>query len=103
MYEFPIELNIKNKTKLDFSSLNYERLLCLLRKEIYDLILGRKDENDYYDFDIFICKYNCKHAKDNLISKIIVELEEFGWKTQLSFGDTGLFIYSTEDKPSSCW
>jgi len=102
MNKFPEELNI-NKTKLDFFNLNYERLLCLLRQEIYDLIVGRKDENDYYDIDIFSSKYNCNHLKDKLISEIILELKDLGWKTQLSFGDTGLFIFSTEEKPSSCW
>jgi len=31
------------------------------------------------------------------------ELEELGWKCKKSFGQTALFIYSTENPPPSCW
>ena len=34
---------------------------------------------------------------------IIKELEELGWKCKLSYGQTALFIYSTENPPPSCW
>ena len=31
------------------------------------------------------------------------ELVKLGWKCKTSFGGTGLFIYSTEEPPPSCW
>ena len=101
MLEFPNKIypeNFKN-----FKNLNKDRLLCLLRNEIYNLIISREEENEYYSLDIFENKYNCKEYLKDITDQVIIELKNIGWKTKLSFGDTGLFIYSTEDPPRSCW
>ena len=101
MLNFSTEIstdNIKN-----FRDLNKNRLLSLIRTEIYDLILGRNDENEYYSLDIFEIKHNCKYLMNEITENIILELNEIGWKTKLSFGDTGLFIYSTDEPPRCCW
>ena len=102
MLKFPDEINVNNKSF--FEVYNSNRILTLLRSNIYDMILSRDTENEYFDIDEFCFKTKYKQV-DLLIllDKVIKELNEFGWKTQLSFGDTGLFIYSTENKPSSCW
>ena len=111
MKKFPEHINIKNKTiiiqpyKNNFEEINYQRILELLRKEVYEHLINRKDENDYFDIEIF-CKRHNYTEKDNflkILKTVLTELADFGWKTQLSFGDTGLFIYSTKEKPSSCW
>ena len=111
MKTFLDEVDIRNKRivmqpyKTNFEEFNYERVIQLLRKEIYDHLISRKDENDYFDIEIF-CKRSNYPDKENFskILKIVLnEITELGWKTQLSFGDTGLFIYSTIEKPSSCW
>ena len=111
MNKFPEEIDIRNKIiieqpyKKNFEDYNYNRALNLLRKEIYDLIISRKDENDYFDIDIFFKKNNYYYKENfSTIVKIVLdELSSIGWKTQLSFGDTAIFIYSTDEKPSSCW
>lgn len=111
MKTFLDEVDIRNKRivmqpyKTNFEEFNYERVIQLLRKEIYDHLISRKDENDYFDIEIF-CKRNNYSDKENfskILKTVLVEITELGWKTQLSFGDTGLFIYSTIEKPSSCW
>ena len=111
MKTFLDEVDIRNKRivmqpyKTNFEEFNYERVIQLLRKEIYDHLISRKDENDYFDIEIF-CKRNNYSDKENfskILKTLLVEITELGWKTQLSFGDTGLFIYSTIEKPSSCW
>ena len=111
MKKFPDEIDIKNKHivmqpyKTNFEEFNYLRVIHLLRKEIYDHLISRKDENDYFDIEIF-CKrnnYSDKEKFSKILKTVLIEIIELGWKTQLSFGDTGLFIYSTEEKPSSCW
>lgn len=111
MKKFPENIDIKNKTiimqpyKKNFGEINYQRILELLRKEIYEHLIGRKDENDYFDIEIF-CKRHSYTETDNfskILKIVLTEITELGWKTQLSFGDTGLFIYSTKNKPSSCW
>jgi hypothetical protein len=101
MLNFPKEISTSNKK--NFRDLNKNRLLSLLRNEIYNLILNRNDENEYYALDIFEITYNCKYFMHEIISNVISELNEIGWKTKLSFGDTGLFIYSTSEPPRSCW
>ena len=111
MKNFPIQIDIRNKTivmqpyKSNFEEFNYERIIQLLRKEIYIHLVSRKDENDYFDTEIFCKRYNYSDKENfSKILKIVLdEITVIGWKTQLSFGDTGLFIYSTEEKPSSCW
>ena len=103
MKEFPRTLGINFKDT--FENQNYERLLELTRRHLHDYILGRRDEEDYfvlYDF----CK---QHMNNNIyilhdiVEVLTNELENLGWKCKLSFGNTALFIYSTEDPPSSCW
>jgi hypothetical protein len=105
MIKFPESLNIKNKNK--FSEINYNRIISIFRQEIHDHILDKvnENENEYFDLDYFSKKYldNNSKAMQKIVKIIMIELQELGWKSSLSFGDTGLFIYSTEEKPSSCW
>ena len=101
MDKFP--LNIKPSLKDTFQKLRYENNLSLLRKEIYDFILKGK-EDDFFDFVIFD-KRNNKDMKitQKMCEQVITELNELGWKTKLSYGDTGLFIYSSENPPTNAW
>ena len=108
MIEFPSILNVKNKDT--FKNIYYNRILCYLRKTVYEHVI-REDENNYFDIDSFTKNY-FKHVKDlkcmtdinnNLSNTIMEELRELGWSCKLSFGGTGLFIYSSDKPPPSCW
>jgi len=103
MKSFPQEINVKNLH--NFTKINNDRINNIIRNEIYETLIKRKSENEYIDLDK-MSKDHC-YNNINMVSKIITdiseELHELGWKTKLSFGDTGLFIYSTEDPPTSCW
>lgn len=108
MNKFPKEIDIKNKTldeyQLNFKSFNDERILKLFRSEIYDHLISRSEENDYFDIEGFCKKY--KYERDDftsILNKVLIELQKIGWKTELSYGDSAVFIYSTEEKPRSCW
>lgn len=101
MKTFPEHLNCKKQHL--FHSFNVERVEELFRNEIYDFIISRDTENEYFDIDIFNIKNNSLKFSDIFVDKIINELHQLGWKTKLSFGNTGLFIYSTDELPSSCW
>jgi hypothetical protein len=102
MKEFPNRLNVNNKN--EFEKFNYDRNLCYLRRNIFEHIIS-KDENSYFELDKF--SFNYLNNNNFLLLKmkdtIISELENLGWKCKTSFGDTGLFIYSTEDIPPSCF
>lgn len=99
MTHFP---NVKDIDK--FEQMNYDRIKNILITYIYDLIISRKTENEYFDLDTFNIKNNVSmKVLHQMVKEIMIELEKSGWKTKLSFGDTGLFIYSTEDQPKSCW
>lgn len=94
MKEFPSKLNINNKD--NFSKYNYQRNISYLRRDIYEFILKRNEE-DYFDLD----KFNKERVNDvklvnEMTEKIIEELSELGWKCKFAFGHTGLYIYSTE-------
>lgn len=102
MKEFPELLNVKNKDR--FQEFHYNRTLLYLRKDIYEHMLKSINENNFYDLD----KFNKLHLNNmddlqKMVQDIMSELKYLGWKSKLSFGNTALFIYSTDNPPSSCW
>lgn len=101
MESFPKHISPSNKE--NFTEIRKENLLRVLRNKIYELIL-KGNENDFFDLVIFD-KQNVNNLSltKNLLQTIIEELQNLGWKTKLSYGDTGLFIYSTEEAPASAW
>ena len=96
-------LNIKPENKDTFSELRYEKNINILRREIHDFIIEGK-EDDFFDFVIFDKRIN-KDMKTTkkMCEQVITDLNELGWKTKLSYGDTGLFIYSSENPPTNAW
>ena len=105
MKEFPVILSVQNKDQ--FPSIHYNRVVCYLRKAIYEHVIGH-DENSYFDLEKFSRLYFETNEKREELTKklsdgIIPELEKLGWKCKTSFGGTALFIYSTEEPPPSCW
>lgn len=101
MQSFPSGLIPENKDKFD--SFLMHRLQCELRQRIYDLmILG--DENDYFDIGSFY-RYSRVpiDMRKPLLDSITQELTKLGWKCKTSFSETGLFIYSTDKPPVSCY
>ena len=84
---------------------NLNQVLCdyhyiLFKHEIILHIL-RGDENNFFDLEKFFRQNYIKEisTRDLFIKKITDELKLEGWNIYLGFGDTGLFIYSTTDKP----
>jgi|SRR5690606_8463501 len=97
MNQFPECISESNRKQ--FPQLLEEKIIQKLREEIIDTVL-QDDCTNFYDISAF--KYSSyKNIKD-LIKIIMKELEELGWKTKLSYGDTALFIY-TGAMPVNCW
>jgi hypothetical protein len=102
MKGFPNILHSKNKT--EFKSLKYNRNLCYLRRDIYEHIINRKTETEYFDIESFNTnRVNDIEIVNKMISQVSQELHKLDWNTALSFGGTGLFIYSTDKPPANCW
>ena len=100
MKEFPKSLNVKYKEK--FQEIHYNRIKCYLRKSLYEHIISH-EEKDYFSLDEFNSKFNISmDLTQKILETIIPEIEKLGWKCTLSFGKTGLFIYSNI-KPPNCW
>lgn len=105
MKEFPNILNTKHKDS--FSELHYNRVLCYLRKAVYEHIISH-DENSYFDLEKFgRLHFKERKNREELVIKLSLviqkELEKLGWKCKCSFGGTALFIFSSEKPPASCW
>ena len=96
---FTEELNTNNKN--NFRQLWEKKVEKNLREYIYDFILSRKSEDEYFDLDKY--SFYGRILVLNVIQKIMTELEILNWKVKLSFGDTVLFIYSSEEPPKTCW
>lgn len=101
MKDFPS--NLKPENKQEFSMYRYRRNLAYMRREIFELML-LGDENNYFDLDKFARDYKITTENMESMRNILSnELKELGWKTETSFGGTGLFIYSTDKPPPSCY
>jgi hypothetical protein len=103
MEKLPDTLNTNNKD--NFKSIYREYILNLLRKDIFLLIVSRKSENEYFDLDKFASLHLDRKTESlkTILDHLIPSLENLGWKCKYSFADTGLFIYSTDNPPPSCW
>lgn len=100
MKEFPKQFNAVNEQS--FPDYHYERVKCYLRRSIYEHVISHKKE-EYISLDIFSEKYNISTEKINkMVKELFSELQNLGWSCALSYGDTGLFVYSGE-KPSNCY
>ena len=104
MKDFPNKANVDNKA--EFTNIFFDRFICYLRRDIYEHMLRNvNDENVYFELDNWSRKFikNDMEMMIKMVEIITKELQEKGWKTQLSFGSSGLFIYSSETPPPSCW
>lgn len=98
-YDFNMERVVGNK-----HSLFKQYCLEKLSEDIYLNILSRKSEEEYYNCnkllrDTFM---NDTELRNECVQIIMKHLEKEGWKTSLSFGGTGLFVYQKE-KPRNCF
>lgn len=78
----------------------------LLASDIRLHLVSRKSEAEFFDLDAFrISQTFSAGVNDTLdaLADIRQELQDKGWNTALGFGNTALFIYSTESAPSNCW
>ncbi len=101
MKEFPDRMSIKN-VKL-FNTFNYDRVKQYMRKEIYEFVLNRAKEDEYFALTNFNTQYlNNLQICKNMVKELIPEIEQLGWKCKLGFGETGLFIYEKE-VPQNCF
>jgi hypothetical protein len=101
MDEFPESISVDNKDI--FSKYLYYMTLKNIRKDIFEFMISRKDEDKYFDLDKYMYQKNNGVEVADMMNTISGELSALGWKTKLSFGGTGLFIYSTEVPPPSCY
>ena len=101
MDAFPDKLTPENKK--DFPEIRYKLIRSHLRCEITNNVL-EGDENNYFDLSTFSIKYNINiDLMKKMCNDITKELVVLGWNVKTSFGGTGLFIYSTETIPPSCY
>jgi hypothetical protein len=103
MNSFPESIHVSNKG--NFSQLFFQKQLYRLRKEVVNFLYKRGDkENDFIDLDTFNRAYVNDMSLTQQMTKIVMEeLAVIGWNTYLGFGDTGLYIYSTEEKPDGVY
>ena len=97
MNAFPETLVPSNRENFRITKRN--KIKCMLREEIYDTILDNNPES-FYDISSF--KYFTDTELHIIVKELLTELTELGWETEISYGDTGLFVY-TGDRPNNCW
>jgi len=61
-------------------------------------------ENTYFELDDFARNNQLDDEEiNNMTATIIEELADLGWNCKTAFRGTGLFIYSTNEPPPSCY
>ena len=114
MENFPEWLNVISRN--DFGLFYKKQVTRELRKAIFLHILqydfSKKDpkgelylcENTYFELNTFWSRYPIVDSvKEEIITEITREIQKLGWKIQLTFNNTALFIFSSEKLPASCW
>ena len=81
------------KHEENFKTLYMKNRIESFRKDVFDFLLSRKTENEYFVI---------QDKTEGELKQICNELSEAGWKTTLSYGDTGLFVYRNKT-PDNCW
>lgn len=62
------------------------------------------NENDFFDLDEFNRTYvHDMPLTQSLVETLTNELHTLGWKTFLGFGGTGLYVYSSEERPANAY
>jgi hypothetical protein len=85
-------------SKDDLINLRLSIALSSFRDDVITHLISRKNEDDYLALDKYI-----KWTNYDVVLQIIrEELNSAGWKTQLSFNDTGLFVFK-DVVPKTCW
>ena len=101
MDNFSEQLSPANKA--NFKSLYDTYWKKCIRDEIYRKIISG-DEADFFDYECFARKHYLNVGSiRTLVYQIVDELRELGWKIKTTYGDSVLFIYSTEDLPRGAW
>lgn len=95
------DLHVSKKS--EFPELCRAFYLRTLRKQLMRWMM-KGNENDFFDLDDF----NRSVVQDvsltqQLVEQVTVELHSLGWKTFLGFGGTGLYVYSSEERPSTAY
>mgnify|MGYP001167391309 CR=1 FL=1 len=95
---------IKPENKNNFPKVHEGRTRCYLRRAIYEHLIGRQTEEEYFSLEDFSKRLalSIELAK-KLGNSLIPELEKLGWKCKTTYGGTALFIYSTDQPPKNCW
>lgn len=95
-------LQISAKTSKYLFPLLYDNIILEKLLQKLNLLILRGNEEDYFDLESFEKKWKPKNMKV-ILAKVYNNLDELGWKYKTSFGGTGLFVYSSENPPKTCW
>lgn len=99
MEHLPKSLHVS--LRKEFPKLNKKRVKSMLIDDLTLFLINRKNENEYFNLDKYIeCNYP---FMSEILDEIKADLDDLCWNYKMSFGDTALFIYTTDNPPPSCW
>lgn len=106
MKKFPTFLKIKSSNKpIEELSKNLQEhyietiLKPRIREAICDFIIANSLQANYFNFYEHVSEQITLQTVQIVVGSLQKELESIGWKTKLAYGNTGMFIYSTNDPP----
>lgn len=103
-YSEPLPDTISVTNQETFRTQFIQQKTARFRKEVVSFLLSRKRENDFIDLDQFNRKYvSDMKVTSQIVENVSNELKALGWYPVLGFGDTGLYILSTEEKPDNIY
>lgn len=86
-----------------YKDMLFNHFFSLLGDEVAVHILKNK-EDDFYDLDKFKRAYKISQVDLDVMTNLLEKmLKQNGFNTFLGFGGTGLFIYTTPEKPQGAF
>lgn len=97
MNTFPLEIHVRNRKK--FSKILKEHIIKYLRQQLYDHILKGNQQEQFS-----LLEFNDKYLGDKnilveIVTLLLEELHELGWKTKILGCYDWLLIYDDDGGP----
>lgn len=97
-----MDKNISVDNKENFPNILMDYYRDKLRKHLRVYVL-KQNKDDYFDIQKFRKRYDLSvEEMETLLSAVVEEFQELGWKWHLCYGGTGLYLY-IDNLPDSMW
>lgn len=98
--------NILKTPESDFENIFKDTLLRKIREDVASFFITRDSYENFFDITSYIRQTrsikNGASIIEDIVKTLCSEINETGFETRLSYGNTAIFIFKG-DVPPNCW